>query len=144
MISRLLDCARSFLALPRWVRIWVAGALAPANAAPFFLLHTPSGRAAAVASLFVVASNVPIMLHQRGMSRLMSLPHLMAWIPLCLVLVDRLAVGETLTQAEWVLAVGLLVINGISLAFDGVDTLRWFAGNREVAKRNAAGRSTSC
>lgn len=35
-------------------------------------------------------------------------------------------------------------INGISLAFDLVDTLRWFAGNREIPKRNASGRSSSC
>lgn len=36
-------------------------------------------------------------------------------------------------------------INGISsLAFDLVDTLRWFAGNREIPKRNASGRSPSC
>ena len=35
-------------------------------------------------------------------------------------------------------------INGISLAFDLVDTLRWFAGNHEIPKHNASGRSPSC
>ena len=144
MTTRWHDSVQSFLTLPRWVRIWAACVLVPANTAPVFLLHTPSGRAAASASLFVVATNVPIMLQQRGMSRLLSLPHLIAWIPLCLFLIDRLAHGGAFTQAEWVLAVGLLAINGLSLAFDGVDTLRWFTGHRGTPRRIASGRSTSC
>lgn len=59
MMARWRDCGRSFLALPDWVRIWVAVILIPVNAVPFFFLDTATGQAAALASTFVVLTNVP-------------------------------------------------------------------------------------
>jgi hypothetical protein len=132
MSSRLVDCGRSFLALPRWVQLWVAAVLVPVNALPFWFLDTPTGRAAAAASVFVVLTNVPIMLVERGMSRLMSVPHLLAWVPLLPYLAARLSFGSPLPWSESLLALALLVVNGISLVFDTLDTWRWGCGQRAI------------
>lgn len=132
MISRWRDSMRSFFALPRWVQLWVGVVLVPVNVAPFFLLDTPVGRAAAIASVFVLLTNVPIMLHARGMSRLMSVPHLIAWIPLVPYLVARLVFKMPVINAEVLLASALVVVNGISLVFDMMDTMRWLCGRREI------------
>lgn len=129
---RLRDCVTSFRALPAWVRLWVAGVLVPVNIAPFFFLETATGQAAAWASAFVAVTNVPIMLQQRGMSRLMSLPHLAAWIPLVAWLLIRTAGAEPLELAEAILAWTLITVNSLSLGFDAVDTWRWFAGERAI------------
>lgn len=77
--QRWLSCWRSFVSLPLWVRIWVGLILVPVNVLPFFFLDTPTGRWAAWASVFVVLTNIPIMLIEGGMSRLMAVLHLLAW-----------------------------------------------------------------
>ncbi|HEY8585673.1 MAG TPA: hypothetical protein VIL60_02980 [Rhodanobacter sp.] len=125
----------SFRSLPRWVQAWVGLILIPANVLPFFLLDSWSGRAAALAALFVVATNVPIMWAASGVSRAMSLPHLLAWIPLEIALVLRLSnlVGTVPpTEAEVALAVLLLIVNGVSLVFDVLDSWRWMRGERDI------------
>ena len=135
MLNRLLAIWRSYRSLPLWVQVWVGGILVPANAAAFALTNTPSGHWAAWAAAFVVATNVPIMWMEQGMSKLMSVPHLVAWIPLQVFLALRLtgAAGSApLEQAEFVLALMLLVVNGISLAFDALDSLKWWRGERHV------------
>lgn len=125
----------SWRSLPAWVQVWVALILVPVNAAAFFLLDTWLGVAAAIAAVVVVVTNGPIMWACRGMSRLMSVPHLFAWIPLQVLIPLRLAevVGSgPPTGAEWVYGVILFVINGISLVFDAIDSWRWLRGEREV------------
>lgn len=125
----------SWRSLPRWVQAWVGFILIPANALPFFLLDTWSGRAAALAAVFVVVTNLPIMWVESGMSRAMSLPHLLAWIPLELALLLRLsgAVGTVPpVQGEVALAVLLLIVNGMSVAFDMLDSWRWLRGERDI------------
>lgn len=132
VIPRLVDCGRSFLALPRRVRLWVAAVLVPVNALPFWFLDTPTGRAAAAAALFVVLTNVPIMPIARGMSRLMAVPHLLAWVPLLPWLAAHLSFGPPLPWSESLLALALLVVNGISLVVDTLDTWRWGCGQRAI------------
>ena len=69
------------------------------------------------------------------MSRLMSVPHLFAWIPLQVLIPIRLAemVGSgPVSDAEWAFGIVLFVINGISLVFDVIDSFRWLRGEREV------------
>lgn len=132
----------SFRSLPGWVQAWVGFILIPANVLPFFLLNSWSGRAAALAALFVVATNVPITWAASGMSRAMSLPHLLAWIPLEIVLALRLsgAFGAVPpTGAEIALAILLLIVNGVSLVFDLLDSWRWLRGERDIPGHHGRG-----
>ena len=132
MKSRLADCQHSFRAMPRWVQLWMACVLVPVNLMPFLLLSTPTGRAAALATLVVMLGGLPIMLAERGLSRLMSVPHLVAWIPLVTLLVIWLMHGRPMSPAETGLAVTLVVVNTISLGFDVVEFVRWCLGGRAV------------
>jgi len=128
----------SFRSLPLWVQVWVGAVLIPANAASFFLLDSWSGRMAALAAVFVVATNIPIMLRERGMSKLMAMPHLLVWGPLQLALVLRLidhARSPPVTVIEQRYAVILIVVNGASLIFDALDSWRWLRGDRAVPRR---------
>lgn len=135
MNIRLAKIWHSWRSLPVWVQVWVGFVLIPVNVFPFFLLDSWSGRVGAAAALFVVATNVPIMWVAAGMSRAMSLPHLLAWIPLEIALVLRIAgaVGNLPpSTTELALAFVLLIVNGISLVFDAIDSWRWLRGQREV------------
>lgn len=132
MKSRLQGCHHSFHALPFWVRLWVAGILIPVNVLPFLMLDTETGRWAALAAVLVVVTNLPIMLIERGMSRLMSVPHLIAWIPLLVWLLLRFAADPPLAGYELALAITLAAVNGLSLLFDLLDSLRWLRGERAV------------
>lgn len=135
MSTRSAEIWHSYRSLPGWVQVWVGFVLIPANVLPFFLLDSWSGRAGAVAALFVVATNVPIMWTACGMSRAMSLPHLLAWIPLEIALALRvfgLAGNQPPSTTELALAIVLLLINGISLVFDVIDSWRWLRGQRDV------------
>lgn len=135
MQARTQDIWKSYRSLPLWVQIWVALILVPVNAAAFVLLDTWLGVAAAIAAVFVALTNAPIMWVCRGMSRLMSVPHLFAWIPLQVLIPMRLAGmvgGGPVSDAEWVFGIVLFVTNGISLVFDAIDSWRWAKGEREV------------
>jgi len=135
MLNRLVTIWRSYRSLPLWVQVWVGGILVPVNAAAFALVDTPSGHWAAWAAVFVVATNVPIMWVEQGMSKLMSVPHLVAWVPLQAFLACRLTgtVGaQPVAHAEIMLAAALLTVNGISLAFDALDSFKWWRGDRQV------------
>lgn len=138
VIANLTAIWQSFRSLPLWVQVWVGLILFPANMASLLMLQTWAGVVAAWAFLFVCATNLPIMYIERGLGRLMAIPHLIAWIPLQVALALRLS-GEVGGTAPVGLELGfiwmLLVINGISLAFDLVDTVRWFRGEREVSGR---------
>lgn len=133
--SRIMASWASFRSLPGWVQVWVGCILVPVNAVSFSLLDTETGRAVAVAALLVVTSNVPIMLWARGMTKLMAVPHLFIWGPLQLLLISTLrqvSGTEALLSPEPIYAMVVLMVNGISLAFDALDSWRWLKGARDV------------
>lgn len=126
---------RSWRSLPLWVQVWVGLFLIPVNAAAFLLIDTPTGKAAAIATIFVVMTNIPIMLYEGGMSRLMAVPHLVAWIPLSVFIIVRFISfpnSSNMQTPELAFAFLLLTINGISLVFDAIDTIRWCRGQRDI------------
>ena len=119
---------QSFRRLPLWVQIWVALILIPVNLIPFvlFLQGAPGWGLIAVLSVGGMALNLPIMLMERGFSRTMALPHVVLWTPLVLLLIGRLAEGGALVAL-------ILLVDVVSLAFDYVDAVKWWRGDRAVA-----------
>ena len=132
--SRLLTIWQSYRSLPSWVQVWVGLILIPVNVLPFFFLPQNWAIWGSVAALFVVITNVPIMWFEQGMSRLMSIPHLLAWIPLHGVLIMTLANDAALTQTVAAVIWLLLIVNTISLLFDLLDSWRWLKGERDVPR----------
>lgn len=136
MKQRLFQIANSFQSLPTWVQVWVGLILIPINVVPFFMLGTWTGNVAAIASLVVAATILPIMWLERGMSKLMAIPHLLAWIPLEIALALRVMghAGTTpMTAHEYLALLLIMGVNGISLWFDTLDALRWCQGDRSIS-----------
>ncbi len=76
--------------------------------------------------------NMPVMLKERGFSKLMGLPHLIPWTVLVYILAFNRPPAEGLYDCFLTL---LLITNAISLLFDYPDTLSWLLGDRAVAGR---------
>lgn len=136
VVSHLSAIWRSYRSLPFWVQLWVAVILVPVNLASLGFLNTWAGSAAAWALALVAVTNLPIMYVEQGLGRLMAIPHLLIWGPLELLLALRLF-GFVGAAAPDSLEVGfivvLLIVNGISLICDAIDTLRWCHGERSFA-----------
>ena len=125
------DLWTSFRSLPVWVQVWVAIVLVPVNSASLLFLGEPSGGWIALLAVVAMLCNVPIMIAERGFSKLMAFPHLPLWTPLVLWLIlDRPAGSE----AFGVYLSILLVVDTVSLAFDYPDAWRWLKGDREIAR----------
>ena len=125
------DIWRSFRAMPLWVQVWVALILVPVNVASLLFLDAPNGVTIAVLANGALWLNGGIMIYERGLSRLMALPHLLLWTPLVMILAATLSKGTAGEAAVFFWT--LLVINLISLGFDYVDFWKWLQGKREVA-----------
>ncbi len=134
-MTRLKNIWHSTLSLPNWVIIWVFVFLAPANLVCFFLMDTKIGFWASIANVLMFPTNILLIWLNQGMSRALSVPHLFAWFPLVGYVAYRLATGTDIGQVEWIYGVALLIINVVSLAFDTVDSLKWWRGEREIVGR---------
>jgi hypothetical protein len=122
---------QSIVGIPRWVQLWML-LLMGTNMASLAFLHTPVGRWTALTFGVVCMFNMPTMMLQGGLTRLLSLPHF-AWLPLVVYLYSQLYGAAPLPPGgvrSYALAV--LVVNSISLAFDVLEAWRWFTGQREV------------
>ncbi len=128
-MNRLLVIARSYRSLPLWVQVWVL-LLCLVNVACVLVLDTVVGQATALAGVFVLLGNLPLMLYYQGMNRALSIPHLFAWIPLQIFLIHHLFVQQAETGMIHVYGLCVLVVNGVSLLFDVLDSWRWLAGER--------------
>ena len=130
--QRLHRLMRSFLGLPLWVQVWMTVLIAT-NLAAFWMLDTAVGFWTAVALAVMMAFAGPMMVIQAGMTRLLSIPHFV-WAPLTVYILYRLFGPEPLDRhsVEFAYAVAVLVVNGISLAFDVRESYRWLRGDREV------------
>jgi len=125
-----LDIWRSYRSLPLWVQIWVVGILVPVNSTALFFIFQPSGIWVAILAIGAMLPNIPIILYERGLSKMMALPHLIPWSILVLWLLIAMPQGSV---AYGVFLWILLVVNAISLAFDIPDALKWREGDRRVA-----------
>ncbi len=135
--SRFKSVLSSFYSVPVPVIIWVNVFLAPINLAGYFFMDHPVGLATAMAFTYVLIMNMGMAMVQRGVSRATSIPHLVPWIPLQVFLYAVLFLGAfggvEAGSAVFYFAWVLFIINGVSIAFDLLDTARWVQGDRAPA-----------
>lgn len=136
LAGRFMDAFRSLNAAPLWVRVWVWCGLLPVNGAALWLWNTtghPLAMWTGIGFLFVICTNMPIALYERGISKLTSLPHLIPWIPGQIYAGYWLFMrGDALSSPMTVFAWAYFVIIGVSNVFDIYDTFRWFRGERDT------------
>ena len=130
----IMEIWKSYRALPGWVQIWVAFILAPINMASLFFINEPMGLWVAFLANIAMMLNLPVMLYDRGFSKLMAIPHLIPWTILVVWIFIARPTGST--NYDLYLSV-LLVINLISLAFDYPDALKWWKGDRLPSGKTA-------
>jgi hypothetical protein len=129
--SLMTDILGSFFSLPRWVVVWMLVILGPVNMAAVFFIHEPGGPIIAslvFAGVFLSLLSVPF---ERGLSKLTAVGHLLPWTILIAYIV--FAAPEGSATYEIYLTV-LAIVNGISLVFDYMDSLKWVRGDRQVVR----------
>ncbi len=130
--SIVINCWVSFRAMPVWVQIWVAFILVPINMVSLFFIDQQGGILVAFLANIAMMLNMPVMLYDRGFSKMMALPHLIPWSILVGILI--FARPEATGHYDTYLYV-LLGTNLISLLFDFPDAVKWLGGDRKVAGR---------
>lgn len=120
----------SFRSTPTWVQIWIMLVLGPINMASMFFINEPMGMLIAFLANIGMLLNIPVMIYDRGVSKLMSIPHLLPWTALVLVILFNRPAATGLYDT---FLSALLIINIISLAFDYVDSMKWIKGDRAIA-----------
>jgi len=132
-MARLADAWASFRRLPVRVQLWVAVVLVPVNAAALAFWWAPGGAMIATLAIGGMLPNIAIMLAERGVSRLMALPHLLIWTPLVIVVAGFLA-DLALVGGAWRAYLSLLLaVDLVSLPLDARDLRAWVRGDRAVA-----------
>lgn len=127
-----LDIWKSYRAMPMWVQLWVGLVLTPVNMASLFFISEPSGLMVAFLANIAMALNMPVILYDRGFSKLMALPHLVPWTFLLgIIIFQRPDASGLFDTYLWL----LLVTNLVSLAFDYPDAVKWCLGDRKPAGR---------
>ena len=120
----------SFRALPVWVQIWVAAILMPINMLSLYFYNEPMGLLIAFLANIAMMLNLPVMIYDKGFSKMMALPHLIPWTILVGILLFARPEATGLYDTYlWV----LLGTNTISLLFDYPDAIKWFRGDRTPA-----------
>ena len=125
------DIWASFRRLPGWVRIWVALILVPVNMAALAFVAQPGGWLVAMLAIGGMMPNLVIMIHERGLSKAMALPHLVIWTPL-VVIIGQMVLNQCppgFRSYLWL----LLAVDLVSLGFDFPDAWKWWKGDRAVA-----------
>ncbi|MFT4715147.1 MAG: hypothetical protein ACI861_001278 [Paracoccaceae bacterium] len=128
----IIDCWTSLRSMPGWVQVWMMLILVPVNAISLAFIGEDMGLWIAFLANIGVLPNLPILIVNRGFSNAMALAHIVPWtILIAIILFDRPDAAGAYDTYLW----ALLIVNGISLAFDYPDALKWFKGDRAVAGR---------
>lgn len=129
---------RSWLALKTWVKVWLLFLNAVFLAA---LVFVPDPLAVWTLVAYVAAGPAlaAIVIPQRGLTRLAGLGHLVPWTPLVAYLFARLVsdlAGPRLRVEDQPALTGyaalLATVTLMCLAFDAIDVLRFWRGERYV------------
>jgi len=133
MKSLIIDIWASFRALPLWVQLWVSLLLMPVNFASLMFLSAEGGGMIAFLAVGGMIPNAPILLWERGFSKLLAVPHILFWMPLLFIIILRLIGGIDQGSDFYTYLVILFITNTISIVFDLFDTWSWIRGERNVA-----------
>ncbi len=117
---------------PAWIGHWLNILMLGGFILPVILLFWPSSRRVAICTLLagvVSAYAVGEMFNIGGYTKLLGLPHVMLYTPVVIVLWQNLRHGD---MPNWPRRItwAVLIVLCISLAFDYVDVLRYWMGNR--------------
>jgi hypothetical protein len=126
-MNAFLKFNKGILQLPATVQAWLALLIAANLVVPLFLLGRPEARVVLIA--FMASAVLMVFLTGLvGFTRLLGFGHIL-WLPLLYYLWTQLGVipANDLT-GYWIRAVMLL--NGVSLALDAADVIRYVAGDR--------------
>ena len=118
--------------LPSWIGLWLNVLMLGGFILPVILLIWRESRWIAICALVAgVASaySVGEMFEMGGYTKLLGLPHILFYTPLVIVLWQNLMHGNMSNWPHRITWVVLLIIC-ISLAFDYIDVLRFWAGDR--------------
>ncbi|MEE9335756.1 MAG: hypothetical protein V3U65_16820 [Granulosicoccaceae bacterium] len=125
-----LEIWQSFRSLPIWVQVWVAFILMPVNMASLYFVNEPMGMRIAFLANIGMMLNMPVMLYDRGFSKLMAFPHLIPWS----ILIAWLIFYRPNASADYDIYLSVLMVcNTISLLFDYADAIKWLKGDRQIA-----------
>ncbi|MEM9510306.1 MAG: hypothetical protein AAGA16_21920 [Cyanobacteria bacterium P01_E01_bin.35] len=125
--GRLARIQKSFFNLPIWVQIWMMFILEPINLATLAFLNQPSGTLIAALAISGMAITVGIVIAAGKFSKLAAAGHILPWTYLMWILIFARPDGSPIYQT---FLTALLVLNGISLAFDFNDLRIWFGAKR--------------
>lgn len=117
---------------PAWVGIWVQWLSFAAFILPISLLIWKETRLTAVITTIAsIAAGAGVfwMFGQMGYVKLLGLPHLIFWVPLCFYLYRQIGKPDLRTWPKRILWVILISIS-ISVVFDAVDVVRYLLGER--------------
>jgi len=129
--SLFLDVWHSVRRLPVAVQLWLL-VLGPVNLAALAFTSNPQGGWIAALALGGIVFNLPLAVRERGMSRLLALPHIIFWTPMIVLAIIVLAREAELSSGYQTFLWILIVTDLISLVFDFSDFRRWLDGDRAV------------
>lgn len=143
----ILRVLRSPLACAAQVWIWPLSIVVALF--PFLILYDPLGIIGLVNIVVILAGNVPLLVHYRGFVKAMGIAHVPG---MCVIVVygcmrfagpvgDELQISPDVFEPRELFGVALsmVVVSGISLIFDVVDSFLWISGrNREVSAQTSA------
>jgi hypothetical protein len=116
---------------PSWLQLWLPLLMLGGFVAPLVLLIWGKSRmigAISFVTSIIAAFAIDYMYKQLGYVKLLGLPHVILWTPLIVYLIIQLR-RNALPIWPMRIITFMIVIIGISLAFDYVDVLRYFLGN---------------
>ena len=125
--TRLARIQQSYFNLPIWVQIWMMFILGPINLASLAFLNQPSGTLIAALAISGMVITVGIVIVAGKFSKIAAAGHILPWTHLMWILVFAKPEGSQIYQTFLTV---LLVLNGISLAFDFNDLRIWFGAKR--------------
>lgn len=130
--------AGSWLSMKTWVKCWLFFLNAVFLGALFFL-DDPASTWILIAYAASGPLLIGLIIHQRGLTRLLGIAHLLPWVPLLVYLVGHLGsaqFGQPITpqsDARYFAYLSLLLVClAICLALDAWDVVRYWKGERYV------------